>query len=515
MKKIISVLLISSLILQFTSCNVPGKPEDETNDETTVSESESLTSEDNEEDTDPQPSKWVDVMSYESWLDNTYTYLKNISIDKDAETSLITDDSSDLAWHTYYYLCGFYRGYCATGDIAFLEQYAIYIYRIYQLMADNDGDGYLSWGKVYIEGDKNYGYNEYAVHVGMIVSAAGNFVGLVYGDKEIASMQSPFGITYKEIADFLIDRSVNHAIPSFDCDWRDDLGVYMNRPGSYNYGGAEEEISLPHNQYLCMAMAMISFAKFSPEHREEYIRKSEMMFETFRNTIKFNYDKRTAEWVYKDAMFEGDRTSSTEDYSHGLLDVSAAIVGYENGLAFTLEDINAITGTFEIVMYRPTVDGPRLSYYTNGGGDSTGAIHTSGFDMSVYGAKLINERGMRYRLSEQAQTCFDAAWALAFHKGTPAPKDFSLTLPSNGEESIDPDCAVFAWQRTPYANYYKLQISSDAEFNNIIVDRDKIIDSSVIVTSLPENTELYYRVIACNMKGDENVSETYSFKTSD
>ena len=453
-------------------------------------------------------------MSYEAWRENAYAYLNAMTIDKDADSSLITTDSNVLAWSTYYYLYGMYRGYCATGDMAFLEQYAIYIYRVYQLMADNDGDGYLSWGKAYVEGDKEYGYNEYAVHVGLIVSCAGNFACLVYGDESIAQSQSPFGITYKEIADFLIDRSVNHAIPSFDCDWNEDIGAYMNRPGSYNYSGSEVPMSLPHNQYLAVALAMMSFAKVSPEHRDEYIHKSEMMLETFKDSIRFYYDIGIAVWNYQDSLFEGDHGSKTEDYSHGYLDVLAAIVAYENGLVFTLDEINILTNTYETIMYRGPKSDPKLTTYVSGDGDYDGRMCSTGFEMSVYGNQLNAERGMRYRINQGAKACQDAPWALAFHADTPKPEAFSLITPEDREEQLAANNLVFMWQRAANANYYKLQISSDADFSDIILERDKIIDSSIIVTSLPKNTGLYYRVVAINMGGEETVSDICSFKTA-
>lgn len=509
MKRITALFL--AFVILLASCSGKTQPDDyqdisfEKNDDTKVTEREG---------DDKVPEK-DEEMSYAAWSENAYTYLNAMTIDKDGESSLITDDSNVLAWNTYYYLYGMYRGYCATGDIAFLEQYAIYIYRVYQLMSDNDGDGYLSWGKAYVEGDKEYGYNEYAVHVGLIVSCAGNFACLVYGDENLAQMQSPFGITYKDIADFLIDRSVNHAIPSFDCDWNEDIGAYMNRPGSYNYGGAEEEMSLPHNQYLCMALAMMSFAKVSPEHREEYVRKSEKMFETFKNTIRFYDDLGIAVWNYQDSLFEGDHGGRTEDYSHGMLDVLAAIIAYENGLAFTLKDIDTLTKTYETIMYRGPSYAPKLTTYVTGEGAYEGGMCSTGLEMSVYGNQLNLERGMRYRINQGAKTCQDAPWILAFHEDTPKPEEFSLAMPANGEEQVDPNSAAFIWQRTACANYYRLQIATDSDFNDVIVERDRIIDSSVIVTSLPKNAELYYRVIAMNMSGEETVSDIYSFKTAE
>jgi len=449
--------------------------------------------------------------SYDKWLENTYEYFNTVSITMDDENSYITDNSSTLAWGTSYLLDSMYRSYCATGDITFLEQFAIYIYRIYELMADNDGDGYLTWGTGHYS--SNGEYEEFAVHIGMIVSVAGEFVWLIHGDPELSAMESPTGKTYGELAEYIIDRSVNHAIEAFDCDWNDEVGTYMSRPGSSVFDGAEERYALPHNQYLGLAMAMINFAKVSPEHTEEYMYRVERMLTNFKNCITFFPNIGVATWNYNDPLFDGDHeTYRQEDFSHGMIDVRAAILGYENGLVFTLEEIEMLTNTYDTIMYRPSAEYDLLTDYVDGTGESIGRLRLWNFDMSVYSPNTVI-RGMEYMIANSSYS--DAAQALVYHHDTPTPEQFSLTLPANDAADISVSNTTFLWQRQAKANYYRLQIAKDAEFTDIIIDRDKIVNSAVIVNGLPENAELYVRVIAMNMNGDSTICESHKFTTAE
>ena len=442
--------------------------------------------------------------SYETWRKNAYDYLKSVTITADGGSIYISDDSATLAWGTSYMLDALYKGYCATGDIAFLDQFAIYAFRVYELMADKDGDGFLNWGTGNYS--DNGEYKEYAVHCGMVTSITGSFVCLVNANPSLAEKETPLGMTYGEFAEYIIDRTVNHLIPTYDRDWDEDLGVYMEH---------YRRISLPHNQYLVMAMAMMKFAVVSPEHCEEYIHRAEKMLDTFnRYVIRFpSIDAVT--WCYDDIMFDGDESAQdTEDFSHGMLDVRAAIFGYENGLVFSLEDIETFANNYSVFMHRDSEDYPMLSSKVDGTGSTTGDIYYWIYDIAMYREAMMT-RGMEYLINSGTAKSQDSIRILVYHPYTPTPEDFSLTYPENQEESVNPDFSVFCWQRAPYANYYCVQIAEDAEFENIIVNRDKIQDSSVIVKYLPEDSTLYYRVIAKNMSGEETVSDTYSFKTGE
>jgi len=446
--------------------------------------------------------------SYETWLENTYSYFDTVKVDLSQDNSgIFTDNSSTLAWGTSYVLDALYRSYCATGDIAFVDQIAIYLYNDYELLADKDGDGYLNWGTGHYSGGV---YEEYVVHSGMMLNMAGLFSCLVMGDPELSEKDTPVGMTYRELSDYIIDRSVNHIIPSFDCDWNDELGVYMTRPGSSIYDGAEESFSLPHNQYIVMAATLINFAKVSPEHRDEYLYKAERMCETFSSCVKRYPNIGVVTWNYNDPLFDTDHyTYRQEDFSHGMLDVRAAITAYENGLVFSLEDIGMFAKTYDSLMFRETENYPALSDYVDGTGETVGYIRYEIYDLSVHSEKIA-ERGMDYMLYNGTDKGIDAPQVLAFHPDTPLPGEFTLSSP---DTSID--STVFLWQRTAHANYYRIEIAEDPQFENVIAERDKITNSSTVIDGLPSGTELYARVVAMNMKGESTLSNTVKFKTAE
>ena len=460
--------------------------------------------------------EYVDPNSdYALWMNNAASFLKSISIEPDGTNSNITDNSDYLAWGSSYLLHTFYRGYCATGDMAYLEQLALYLYKIFELMADRDEDGYLNWGASYDIDGVHYPYNEYVVHTGIMVSLAGDFVSLVMGDESLQDKPAAGGMTYSELADYFTDLAVNHAIPAFDKDWNEEIGVYMNRPGSVNYSGSDRKIALPNNQFLAMVPALLSFARVSPEHRELYLSRAERMLQVFRDHIIY-LDDGCAIWHYKNTLFKGDWGESVEDYSHAQWSMYAAVHGYSAGMVFSLEDLRAFGKTYDKRMFTGTEEDPRLTMYVNGkkSGDN-GNLFLLLYDMSIYGEKFIT-RGKQYLTVHEQTKGWDAPRILAFHEETPKPRSFELTLPADNAKDVSEGTNVtdFFWQRNAYANYYCLQIAYDPEFTQIVTERNMILESVASAADLPRNAKLYWRVIAKNISGNETVSETFTFSTA-
>jgi len=497
------LILLLCLVIFLSSCQGTA-PTTTTPDSTPVSTPESTVS------TDPKQDAAIITPEYQKWINNSKSFFSQIKVTGTSKSDLITGDSHALAWGSSYTLHSIYRAYCATGDQNYLKNLASMLYRIFELMADTDGDGYLNWGASYNINGKSYPYDEYAAHVGIMVSIAGDFVNLIYGDPSLFEKSAHLRLSYKEVTDFIIDRAINHAIPAFEKDWNDELGVYMNRPGCVNYSGATKPIALPNNQYLCMVPALLNFAKICPEKRDEYIYKAEKMLSTFRAHVTFA-DDGTACWNYKDTLFENDWVTSTEDYSHAMWDIRAAIYGMSSGLVFSVSDLEAMAKTYDVNMFRGTEDNPKLTEYVDGKGNAGGAISLLLFDLGVYGEKIITRGAKALEVSNTTKSR-DAGRVLAFHPDTPIPRWFDLTLPANNAENVG-STEGFIWQRKAYANYYTLQIATDADFTNIIVNRDKILESSAIVKDLPASSTLYWRVIANNIAGDKIYSDTFSFKT--
>ena len=57
----------------------------------------------------------------------------------------------------------------------------------------------------------------------------------------------------------------------------------------------------------------------------------------------------------------------------------------------------------------------------------------------------------------------------------------------------------FSWYSVAEATYYWLQLSPDAQFNTLLVNKDEGTWTSDIYSPLPDNGNVYYwRVFACN-----------------
>ena len=164
MKKIkrfvIPPILAASILLSACGANQPNLGTDSDLADTTVD----TTAETTGIQTDAPSVVTDEKYSYDTWVKHAYSFLN--SIKNTDENGYITDDSSTLAWGTSYILDALYRGYCATGDIAFLENMSVYLYRIYELLADKDGDGYLNWGTAHYSDEGLY--EEYAIHTSML-----------------------------------------------------------------------------------------------------------------------------------------------------------------------------------------------------------------------------------------------------------------------------------------------------------------------------------------------------------
>lgn len=451
--------------------------------------------------------------NYQQWIKNSKAYLNALAITKDGESSLITDDSGSLAWGTSYVVNTLYRGYCATGDKAYAEAMSVILYRVFKLLADKDGDGYENWGTTGYSVDKKT-YEEYCVHSGMVLSVAADFVNLVYSDSRLTDEMTPFNITYKQMADFITDKAINQVIPAFDVDWSEEYGAYLNRPGSGNYNGITDPLSLPTNQYLSMGTALMKFAMVCPDHRNDYLKKAKAMLANAKRYTMTD-DNVTVYWDYTNALFFGDSpTTQREDFSHGMIDIHAAITGYSAGLVYKLKDLQAFAKTYETTMFTGTEENPLLTHYVDGTNitGSEGYIFLYLFDMSVYGTKIW-QRGRQYMIHNALLQTIDSARVMAYHEDAPRPWSFSLSTPANKASGVSHTNTVFMWMPSVRASDYCLQISKKSDFSKLLVNRTKLIDACAIVTDIPANTKLYWRVIAENMKGDSIESKTFCFKT--
>jgi hypothetical protein len=89
-----------------------------------------------------------------------------------------------------------------------------------------------------------------------------------------------------------------------------------------------------------------------------------------------------------------------------------------------------------------------------------------------------------------------------------------LIAPINGETCIDKQLLMFMWHEYPNADDYRIEVSTAADFSNLLIDEATNSDTVFTTTILETNTTYYWRVYAVFPPPDnEEVSETWSFIT--
>jgi len=420
--------------------------------------------------------------SFGYWLEGADAYFEAVMGNPAAVFG--SADSGSYAWNASYAITALVKLYSFTGDLKYLDGLSDGLDMMFATLSDADGDGHLNWGTYgYAAG----GYEEYCVHTGVVLTSVGEYLNLIKGDPYLESL-------YGEQADRLIPICCDDMIASFDRDWSECYGLYMNRPGSGNFDGRTKKATLPNNQYLAMASALYEFAKLNPEKRGAYLQRADRMIANFKRKLVL-YKDGTAKWNYNDKFFLSDAPKSIEDYSHTMFDFKAMVAAYGRGASINLGNLRSIANTYETTMAR---EGGKLSYFVDGTGDATGRYFYHLFDLQSFG-HFSWQRGEQYLNSAGEKNSCTAAYVLKYHPGAPEPTKPVISLK---------DDKVLRWTVGRYATDYCLQIASDEAFSNLIVDRPYIPCNSAIVTGLPLGRDLYVRVFARNESGSAAVSDT-------
>jgi len=88
----------------------------------------------------------------------------------------------------------------------------------------------------------------------------------------------------------------------------------------------------------------------------------------------------------------------------------------------------------------------------------------------------------------------------------------TLSLPVNGITNLALPLSL-VWNASIAANTYKLQISKESNFSNLVYEEGGIQGTIAIINELSDNTLYYWRVSASNNYGTSEYSSTWSFKT--
>ncbi len=92
------------------------------------------------------------------------------------------------------------------------------------------------------------------------------------------------------------------------------------------------------------------------------------------------------------------------------------------------------------------------------------------------------------------------------------PAAVSTTSPVNNLEDVEYVNSLFEWERSDLAQFYKIQIATDEQFTNVIVEEDFNTVKGVI-TSLPDFVDLFWRIKSVNNSGESDWSNVSKFKT--
>lgn len=412
-----------------------------------------------------------------------------------------TADSAYSGWDGTYSLNALYRMYNLTKQTSYIEKLSSYINNMYVNLADNNSDGYLSWGTSYYAGS----YREYLVHVGNIVSEWANFILTVRNDSTLSAATNPQGITYGTQANQLESVINSDLIPRFDTAWSEYYNEYLDHddPGH----------SLPTNMNIGMAKALYAMAQVSPAKRH-YLLWADLIVGNYKNLLTTSGSSYT--WKYWERKTPSDsHTVYAEDWGHAPLDIGGAIYNYTRGGSFTGSDLTKLGNTVYSLMWNGSTTSPWLSYSVDGSGSDTGQFTLDYGDLERWKSgiwTLYEKHNALYYTTNSARRKLDYAILMQLHPGQSAPQAFSLGTPTNGATGQN-SIISFQWQPSVNAADYRLQVATDSNFTNIVVDRDKIIYPYALVQGLSYSTTYYWRVTARNVSGNTSTTSSRSFTT--
>ena len=87
--------------------------------------------------------------------------------------------------------------------------------------------------------------------------------------------------------------------------------------------------------------------------------------------------------------------------------------------------------------------------------------------------------------------------------------------PSEGEKMDQTQPVTLEWSPVGYTTRFSLEVATDANFNNIVVDEASLNNAVYQIDSVDPNSEYFWRVTATNNVGESEWSQTASFVTTE
>ncbi len=114
----------------------------------------------------------------------------------------------------------------------------------------------------------------------------------------------------------------------------------------------------------------------------------------------------------------------------------------------------------------------------------------------------------------EATNAAGGAWSSArqFKTRIAPPETVTLSSPSDSTQNVAVDCTL-KWKASARAQMYTLQISKDKNFEESVVEKDSLSDTSFQMSELENNTTYFWRVRAFNTTGKGGWATIRNFTT--
>jgi hypothetical protein len=107
---------------------------------------------------------------------------------------------------------------------------------------------------------------------------------------------------------------------------------------------------------------------------------------------------------------------------------------------------------------------------------------------------------------------WSADWSFTTFSDPNIPSPPILVSPSNGDTGVSVTLTL-SWENSRTADSYRLQVSTNSAFSNLIADQSNITASSLDLSGLAYKTQFYWRVNASNTSGTSGWSSAWNFTT--
>jgi hypothetical protein len=133
-------------------------------------------------------------------------------------------------------------------------------------------------------------------------------------------------------------------------------------------------------------------------------------------------------------------------------------------------------------------------------------------DTSVVISGIANDK--HYVLRVRSNTIGGpSGWAIAGFSTIPGPPHAPMQISPDDNAKRIPCVQLFSWKKVPDAASYKLQLSTDPDFVNSLIDITGYNDTCLTSSELSDTTRYFWRVGADNMWGSSPWSPVRSFTT--